>query len=273
VAKMRFEAEWDNKNSLYHRLSLIFKNKNLMMGVSFSLLIAIWYCISELPGIKGVIIGPPGVFMALKRDIGSGMLMGNITVSMIRVIGGFLLSFAAALPAAFLMGWYDPVRVLVEPWIQFIRTIPPIALIPLAIVLFGIGTGAKIAIIFIACFMVMVITILQGVVTVDVTLIKAAYVLGACDRQIFFRVILPASAPFILVAARLGLATGLTTLIAAELTGATKGVGTMIMEASTYFNMDVVMEGIVVIGIIGFMLDKFILFLEKRLTFWQESVN
>ena len=251
----------------------IFNNKQVMMLLSFVLFIAIWYYLSGLTGIKGVITGPVGVYQAFYRDIASGMLLGNVVVSLYRVVGGFLLGFAVALPVAFLMGWYKPIRAIVEPWIQFVRTIPPIALIPLVIVMFGIGTSAKIAIIFLACFLVSVITILQGVVSVDATLIKAASVLGAKHRQIFFRVVLPASTPFILVAVRLSMATALTTLIAAELTGATKGLGTMIMEASTYFNMDVVMEGIVTIGIIGFLLDKFVLFLEKKLTCWQESVR
>lgn len=252
---------------------LWFKSRHYMTLLSFSILIVIWYLVTEIPGIKGIIVGPYEVFLAMKRDIPSGALYGHTIVSLMRVMAGFFIGFIVALPIAFLMGWYRPIRMIVEPWIQFVRTIPPIALIPLVIVLLGIGNSAKIALIALACFLLIVITILQGVVSVDATLIKAARVLGANNRQIFFRVVIPASTPFILVAARLGLATALTTLVAAELTGATKGLGTMIMEASTYFNMDTVMEGIVVIGIIGFILDKTVLYLEKKLTSWQESAR
>ena len=90
------------------------------------------------------------------------------------VIVGFLLGFFLSIPVAFLLGWYEGFRVIVEPWIQFLRTIPPIALIPIVIATFGIGTSAKIAIIFFAVFLTMVITIYQGVKNVDATLIKAA---------------------------------------------------------------------------------------------------
>ncbi len=255
----------ENANGISKR---IFSNRLLMTTASFLTLLLAWFIISGIPGIKGVIIGPEGVFKALWRDSTSGMLFANVWASLVRVFWGFLIGFTVGLVIAFLMGWYKPVRVIVEPWVQFFRTIPPIALIPLVIVLFGIGTSAKISIIALACFLLTVITTLQGVVSVDSTLIKAAMVLGINDRQIFFRVVLPASTPFILVAMRLGIAASLTTLIAAELTGSTNGLGNMIMEASTYFNMDVVMEGILVIGIIGFVFDKFILFLERKLTGW-----
>ena len=145
-----------------------------------------------------------------------------------------------------------------------------LALIPIVIVMFGIGTSAKVAIIFFAVFLTMVVTIYQGVRNVDNTLIKAARVFDATDAQLFFNVIVPASVPFILTGVRLGLATALTTLVAAELTGAATGLGTMIQQAGMYFQMDVVLLGIIVIGIIGFIFDKIVLLLEKKLTSWQE---
>lgn len=90
------------------------------------------------------------------------------------------------------------------------------------------------------------------------------------DAQIFINVVVPASIPYILTGVRLGLASALTTLVAAELTGAATGLGTMIQQAGMYFKMDVVLMGIVVIGIIGFIFDKIVLFMEKKLTSWQE---
>jgi NitT/TauT family transport system permease protein len=102
-------------------------------------------------------------------------------------------------------------------------------------------------------------------------MIKAARVLGAGDFTIFAKVVVPASLPFILVAMRLGLASSLTTLIAAELTGAQVGLGQMIQEASMYFEMDVVLMGIIIIGVIGTILDQVVSFLERRLTSWQET--
>lgn len=238
--------------------------------ISFAVGIAVWYLLSLIPAIGAILTNPVTVVKSFLTEAESGRMWTNVSASIIRVLGGFSLGLIVAIPVAFLMGWYSIVRSVIEPWIQFFRTIPPIALIPLVIIALGVGESAKITVIFVATFLVMVISIYQGVVSVDPTLIKAARVLGAKDRDIFFEVVVPASFPYILVGVRLGLAAAWTTLVAAELTGANKGLGNMIMEASLYFRMDVVIMGIIVIGIIGLAMDKFVLFLERRLTGWQE---
>ena len=125
----------------------------------------------------------------------------------------------------------------------------------------------------IASFLVQVVTVYQGVKGVDATLIKAARVLGAGNRDIFFKIIIPASTPYILVAARLGLSTSLTTLMASEIVGGDRGLGMMIQKASGYYQMDVVLLGIILLGIIGITFEKIVKFLERRFTGWQETVQ
>lgn len=244
-------------------------DNRIFLLVSILLGVLVWQLVSKSTA-GAVFAGPAATFHAFMDEISNGKLLEHTSYSLYRVMGGFVLAVVAAIPVAFLMGWYRPVRLLVEPWIQFLRTIPPIAYIPLVIVAQGVGESAKITVIFIASFLVMVVSIYQGVRNVDVTLIKASRVLGARDRDIFFRVVIPASFPFILVALRLGLSAALTTLVAAELTGAQLGLGQMIQEASLYFRMEIVILGIVIIGIIGFLLDKTLLFMERRLAGWQE---
>lgn len=254
------------------KLKLHHKNIYHLLCLMISIMAAfiLWCVISSMPDIGSVIVKPSKVFKALAVNIQSGYLWIQIRDSLVRVIGGFFLGFVVSIPVAFLLGWYEGFRVIVEPWIQFLRTIPPIALIPIIIATFGIGTMAKIVIIFFAVFLTMVITIYQGVKNVDATLIKAAKVFDANDLQIFMYVVVPAAVPYILTGVRLGLASALTTLVAAELTGAATGLGTMIQQAGMYFKMDVVLLGILVIGIIGFLFDKLVIFLEKKLTSWQE---
>jgi len=242
----------------------------LCLALSIIAGLVVWALVSKIPDIGNVIVGPKVVFAAIVKNIASGYLWKQTSASLFRIIAGFALGFVCALPIAFLLGWYEGFRAIVEPWIQFFRTIPPIALIPLVIALLGIGTGAKVAIIFFAVFLTMVVTIYQGVRNVDYTLIKVARVFDATDLQIFFSVVVPATVPYIFTAIRLGLATALTTLVAAELTGAATGLGMMIQQAGMYFRMDVVLMGILVIGIIGFVLDKLVIFLERKLTSWQE---
>lgn len=241
-------------------------------GISVLAALALWFVISY-PGFKSAkVFAPPGkVLEAFWTRAESGQIWSHIGASVYRVIVGFLLAFVAAIPIAFLMGWYKPFREIVQPWLRFIRCIPPLAFIPLVIVGAGVGESAKIIVIFIAAFLVMVISIYGGVVNVDNTLIKAAKVLGANDRTIFLKVVIPASLPYIIIAARLGLSASLTTLIAAELTGAQRGLGQMIQESANYFKMDVVLMGIFLIGIVGLIFEQIVGFLERRLTAWQEK--
>ena len=238
--------------------------------ISIVAAILLWISISNTKA--QVVFAPPAdVFEAMKDLFNSGKLFKHIGSSLSRSLSGFGLAFVCALPVAFLLGWYRPVQLIFHPWIKFVKSIPPISYISLIIVAQGVGESAKVTVIFIGSFLVMVINILQGVKNVDLTLIKAARVLGAKDLTIFAKVVIPASLPFILVGMRLGLASSLTTLIAAELTGAQLGLGQMIQEASMYFRMDIVLMGIIIIGIIGTVLDQLVSFLERRLTSWQET--
>ena len=240
--------------------------------------VLIWWLLSLMPGVGVILAGPQDIFRnalpELLNDGSSGeferfLLVKHIRWSFQRVLLGWAIAFAAAIPTAFLMGWYRTFRDIVDPWIQFLRTIPPIALIPMVILLMGTGEKAKITVIFITAFLVMTVTIYQGIRNLDYTLVKAAYTFGANDFSIFVRVVVPYTFPYILTAARLGVSTALTTLIAAEMTGTFYGLGSMIQTAQIYFRMDKVMLGIICIGIIGFILDRLLLLAEKKLTRWQ----
>ena len=181
-----------------------------------------------------------------------------------------MLSYVA-LPVAILMAWYKPVRFVIEPWIQFIRNIPPLAYVPLIVIAAGVGRKPQIIVITIACFLIMCVTIYQGVINVDETLIKAARVLGATDKDIFIRVIAPATLPFILTAIRLGASVALTTLIAAESTGAMAGLGMRIRSLNNSFEAAPMLLYIIIIGILGITIEKLIKTAERRLTSWQEK--
>lgn len=240
--------------------------------------VLIWWLLSLMPGVGVILAGPQDIIRKalpeLLNDGSSGeferfLLVKHIRWSFQRVLLGWAIAFAAAIPTAFLMGWYRTFRDIVDPWIQFLRTIPPIALIPMVILLMGTGEKAKITVIFITAFLVMTVTIYQGIRNLDYTLVKAAYTFGANDFSIFVRVVVPYTFPYILTAARLGVSTALTTLIAAEMTGTFYGLGCMIQTAQIYFRMDKVMLGIICIGIIGFILDRLLLLAEKKLTRWQ----
>lgn len=205
--------------------------------------------------------------MAFKR----GVLFGDIQSSLISALSGFLLGFLFGVPVAFLMAWYRPVRYIVEPWIQFVRNIPPLAYVPLVVIAAGIGRKPQIIVICLATFLTICITVFQGVINVDETLIKAARVLGANDFDLFVKVIFPATTPFIITAIRLGISVSLTTLIAAESTGAMAGLGMRIRALSNTFETEPMLLYIIIVGAIGMIMEKILKYFERRLTSWQEK--
>jgi len=213
---------------------------------------------------------PRDVVIAGWQILLDGSLIENAKASLLRVLAGFVLGVALAIPAGFLMGWYRLARGLVEPWVQFLRTVPPLALIPLVIVALGIGEDAKIFVIFLASFLACVLATYQGVRNVDNTLVNAARVLGASDLTIFARVVVPASTPFIFVGMRVALGSAWATLVASELIAAPSGLGRMMQVATQFLQTDRIIVGIFMIGLLGFVMDRILLWAERRLTSWQE---
>lgn len=244
-----------------NRLLLILNFASVMIGLG------IWWLLSA----SGLNLPSPAEVAAQGWTLlSNGILIQDISASLTRVFIGFVLGTALAIPLGFLMGWYTTARGLIEPWVQFFRTVPPLAIIPLAIVLMGIDETPKIFVIFLASFLACVISTFQGVVNVDRTLINAAHVLGAKDGAVFLRVVVPASTPFILVGMRVGLGSAWATLVAAELIAAQQGLGYRMQNAQLYYDLPTIFVGLITIGILGLLMDRILLFAERKLTGWQE---
>ena len=240
--------------------------------ISLATAIALWYVLSigektgrSFPFIQKVVA-------AVGTMIDRGAFWKDIKSSLTCVFSGFGLGFATALPVAFLMAWYTPIQKIIEPWINFIRNIPALGYAPLIVIIFGVGQKPAIILIWICTFMTMSITIYQGIKNIDVTLIKAARVLGANDFDIFLKVICPATVPFIITAVRLGLSAALTTLLAAESTGAQAGIGMRIRSLANSFDSAPMLMYIIMLGIIGLILVKIVDIIERKLTAWQEKI-
>ena len=240
--------------------------------ISLVTALALWYILSigektgrSFPFIQKVVA-------AVGTMIERGAFWKDIKSSLTCVFSGFGLGFATALPIAFLMAWYTPIQKIIEPWINFIRNIPALGYAPLIVIIFGVGQKPAIILIWICTFMTMSITIYQGIKNIDVTLIKAARVLGANDFDIFLKVICPATVPFIITAVRLGLSAALTTLLAAESTGAQAGIGMRIRSLANSFDSPPMLMYIIMLGIIGLILVKIVDIIERKLTAWQEKI-
>ena len=202
----------------------------------------------------------------------SGLLWSDALASLGRVFTGFALGILVAIPVGFLMGWYKVARAIIEPYVQFFRTIPPLAVIPLAIVTMGIDETPKIFVIFLASFLSSVVATYQGVISVDRTMINAARVLGANDFTIFRRVIVPASLPYIMVGVRIGLGSSWSTVVAAELIAAQSGLGFRMQQAQLYYDLATIFVSLISIGLLGLIMDRIVMAIDSVLTAWQEKL-
>lgn len=241
----------------------------LLNLVAVALGITAWWLIAAA-GVQGLPT-PADVAERARTLLADGTLVSDVAASLRRVFTGFALGSLLAVPVGFLMGWHPVCRGLMEPYVQFFRTIPPLAIIPLAIVLMGIGEAPKVLVIFLAAFLNCVISTYQGVVSVDKTLINAARVLGASNAVVFLRVVVPASSPFILVGMRVGLGASWATVVAAELIAAQQGLGRRMQEAQTFYDLPTIFVALITIGILGLIMDRLLLAAEARLTGWQET--
>lgn len=196
-------------------------------------------------------------------------LWGHLAASLGRVLAGFFLGSLVGIPLGYAMGLSSWFRGWFDPIVEFMRPVPPLALIPLVIIWFGIWETGKIVLLFLAALWIMVIAARSGVSGVKLSKIHAAYSLGASKAQIMRHVIIPNSLPDIFTGARVAMGVCWGTVVAAELVAAQKGAGMMIIAASKFQLTDIVVMGIILIGIIGYGIDILMRMAEKKLVPWK----
>ncbi|MCR9238562.1 MAG: ABC transporter permease [Alphaproteobacteria bacterium] len=209
-------------------------------------------------------------FLELNAEGYQGVgLWENVMWSLIRVVLGFFLGCLFGIPLGFAMGLNSWMRGWFDPIVEFMRPVPPLALIPLVIIWFGIGEQGKISLLFLAALWIMIIGARAGVSGVNISKVHAAYSLGATKTQLLTKVILPNSLPEIFTAARVAMGVCWGTVVAAELVAAEKGAGKMIIAASKFQLTEIVIIGIIIIGVIGFGIDVLMRMAENKLVPWK----
>ena len=216
---------------------------------------------------------PTEVAQTLWIHLSDGDYVINVWMSVQRVVLGLVMGMLLAVPVGFLIGWYKPVRRFVDPLINFFRALPPIALIPLAIVYLGIGEVAKVAILFYASFFAAVIVMYEGMIQISPVYIRVARTLGATDLEIFRKVMLPMTVPHMLTALRVALGVAWATLVASELVAAQQGLGAMIQNASAFFDLRTIYLGIISIGALALLMDIALRRISNRLVSWQDKAE
>ncbi len=220
-----------------------------------------------LPSATAVI----AVLLAPTADIfGSGSLVQNAAASLVRVLLGFAAGAVVAIPLGVMMARSETLGEYLDPVIQVLRPIPPIAWIPLALAWFKIGLTSIVFIIFIGAFFPILLNTIDGVRRVPLTWIETASIFGARTSQLLLKVILPAAAPTVWTGLRIGFGIAWMSVVAAEmLPGTTTGLGFLIMYASNFGQVQVIIAGMFVIGIIGLSIDLLLRRIERTYLSWQ----
>ncbi|MBP1871777.1 putative aliphatic sulfonates transport permease protein SsuC [Ensifer adhaerens] len=240
-------------------------------------LVALWLLITEMQWVKPLFLPSPlavwdKFVIALTEGVSNSTLAQHTLASLGRVLGAFALALVTAVPIGILMGVNRVMRGLFDPIIEFYRPLPPLAYLPLIIIWLGIGEFPKVFLIFLAIFAPMAIAARAGVRSVSIEQIHAAYAMGASRRQVISHVILKAALPEIFTGMRIGIGVGWTTLVAAEMVAAHRGLGFMVLNAAEFLASDTVIMGIIVIGVFAFAFDLLIRHLEKALIPWKGKV-
>ena len=204
-------------------------------------------------------------------DAFSATLHIHLFASMTRVYGGFALAALVAVPLGLLIGRNEKVRALLDPFLQLMRPIPVTAWLPLSMILFGLGPRSAFFLVFLGAFYPILLNTVFGVRSVEKRLFEAASMLGCSGTAQFFRVVLPASLPSIFTGLRLGLGLAWFVIVVGEMTGVPQGLGAVIMDGRTLSRTELVICGMIVIGIAGFISDRIIVAIMNRLLRWSPS--
>jgi NitT/TauT family transport system permease protein len=235
-------------------------------------LLAAWYGIHYSGLINPSLVPTPHAVTQRFIELIQTRLPMDIVMSTRRVFIGVALGIALAVPVGFALGWYKGLRSFVDPLINFFRALPPIALIPLVIVYFGVDEVAKVVILFYASFFAGVVVMYEGISQISPIYVRVSRTLGATDSEIFAKVIIPLAVPHMLTALRVALGVAWATLVASELIAAQQGLGALIQNAGSFFQLDIIYVGIICIGFIALFMDLTLRVVTRRFVAWQERI-
>lgn len=237
-------------------------------------LLGLWVLATQLGWVRNVLLPSPAAVLSTLHEMatqgyGGIGLATHIGASLARVgtafVGGSLLGIAIGL----LRGRVAPIDALWLVPSELLRPIPPLGLIPLFILWFGIGEASKILLIFLSVFLIMMVNAQAGARSCGQDALRAAQTLGANRRQVFRHVVLPSALPQIVTGLRVALGTALSILVASELLGGDRGLGFIVLDASNFFRTAHVFAGVALIGAIGLASDRVLASLGRRLVHWE----
>jgi len=249
----------------------------LISAVTVVALVALWWLASHLRWLPPLFLPTPEVVFQRLYESAAGELTDaplaeHFGWSMFRVFTAFIAACVTAIPIGVAMGVSRVLRGIFDPPIEFYRPLPPLAYLPLIVIWFGIDELSKILLIYLACFAPLAMSARAGVRSVSQEQIHAAYSMGATKWQVIWHVVVPAAMPEILTAMRIAIGFGWTTLVAAEMVAANKGLGQMVLNASNFLRTDIVIMGIIVIGVVAYLFDLLMRYVERVVVPWKGKI-
>jgi taurine transport system permease protein len=242
--------------------------------VTIVVLLLVWAGVTAAGLIKPLFLpSPQAVFQQFVEYLTGAAndkpLWEHFVASILRVAAAFWLAVFTAVPVGIAMGMSRVARGIFDPPIEFYRPLPPLAYLPLIIIWFGIEELPKVLLIYLACFAPLALAARSGMKSASQEQINAAYSMGATYGQVVRHVVLPSALPEILVGMRIAIGFGWTTLVAAEMVAAHVGLGQMVLNAANFLRTDIVMMGIIVIGVVAYGFDLLMRWVERRIVPWK----
>jgi NitT/TauT family transport system permease protein len=212
---------------------------------------------------------PTGVVEAGIREVQLPRFWHDVQVSFSEFAIGYLLAIVVGIPLGLVTGWYRRLQYVLDPWLNFLNSLPRFSLMPVLLIAFGLGILSKVAVVFLGAFFAIIIPTIQGVRTVDRRLLDVATSFGASRRRLFITVVTPATVPFIVTGLRLGIARALIGVVTGELFAATDGLGVMIKRASETLQTDRLLFGVLLFTFTGILGVEAIRRIEKYFQRWR----
>ncbi len=245
----------------------------VISAMTIGAIIALWSLASAYALVSPVFLPSPrqvalAAYTLAVKGFVDATLAEHVGASLYRIFGALIASVLIGIPAGIAIGTSRVGRGILDPIVEFLRPLPPLAYLPLVIIWAGIGEASKITVIALSMLPSIILSTSAGVRSVSKDHVNAARSLGAGKRQVLLEVVLPSAVPSILTGIRIALGAGWTTLVAAELVAATSGIGFMIQSAAQFLVTDIVIAGIIVIALIAILLEYVARQIERRLVPW-----
>lgn len=246
---------------------------DLLQALPILAFLGIWQLLPSLGGFAGQFVVPPTeVAVSLWDLLSSGALFEHAGISFRRALAGFFIASLVGIPAGFLLGgWFRGMERAFGPTLEFLSKLNPFSLFPLFVMLLGIGEISKTAIVFWVCVWPILFSTVTGITSIDRLLIRAAQSMGCSTAQLFFKVIVPAAAPSIFTGLKMGSGGAFFILIAAEMIGASRGLGWLVWNAQMNFLIPQLFAATVSISLLGLALNNVLSRIENHFLRWRDQ--